>query len=132
CAVAALGADDLIWAGGSYASFDKSAAGTAIPDYNSSTNAWGSAGNTLFGACLHAVSNATGIWTQNACGFTERAGQWIPTQATFNPASKVVQKTTVGGANASVGLRFGARVATTATPGTYRASMIAEILAPNV
>jgi photosystem II stability/assembly factor-like uncharacterized protein len=106
--------------------------GPGINDYAGGSQDWDQ-GSSAFGVCLQAKGATTtpdAAWTVDPGGActTVDTDPWkaVPTTSTK------VAKTTVAGGIGQVDLVFGVRAATNQAPGTYRASVLFEFLAPDV
>lgn len=105
------------------------ATGGTISDYANSVTDWND-GATAFGACLDSVAaGATATWTVPGGGCLASDGpEWngVPTTPT-----KVAHTTVAATTGATARLKFGIRTAQSTAPGTYRAPVEFEVLAPN-
>jgi photosystem II stability/assembly factor-like uncharacterized protein len=108
--------------------------GPTISDYGGAPNNWATGGaNSLFGACVQAVSLSATVqapWTVDGNGNCT-ASDTDPWRAIPTAPSKVAQ-TSSAGQSGRVDVVWGVQIATNQAPGTYRASVLVEALAPAV
>lgn len=103
-------------------------AASAIPDYG--INTWASATTeSLFGACLQSLGASTAVqsWTRDADGTCTTA-----TSEPWNalPSTPVTIASTAAGVTGSADIVWGFRPGSGVAPGTYSASVSAEVVAP--
>jgi photosystem II stability/assembly factor-like uncharacterized protein len=125
--IVALGPDSVVAAGDGNHVAVTAQSGTTVPDYSGTQ--WGSSSG-LFGVCLRAAPGATNTWpTTGTCpmadGTNWRALPLDPSLAT----SKVADLAAPGTTTAS--FRFGLFVPAAQAPGTYRAPVAFEVVAPS-
>jgi uncharacterized delta-60 repeat protein len=94
------------------------------------------AGTTTFGACLRRLDGlgTQATWTANATCPASNGAWWnaVPATSSATPSAEIAATTTSGVTNATAALRFGVRVSTTTTAGTYSAPIAVEVIAPNL
>jgi uncharacterized delta-60 repeat protein len=118
------------WAAGSQDfMLGKLGGANALADY---AGTWGGA-SSAFGACLHTVGGgASSVWTLAGSGNCTSAltANWaaIPVSAGV-PAAKVATSPS-GTTTATASLRFGVKLATGQSPGSYVAPITFEVVAP--
>jgi hypothetical protein len=110
--------------------------GESGEDFALNTFDWDSGTSTVFGVCLrsYTVGTPEAPWVKDTgddCLQTD-ADDWRPIPMTaLDTGGKLAERTAIGGANATVSLRFGVRAADDQTPGVYQAPITFEVLAPN-
>ncbi len=107
----------------------------AIPDYGTGAATW-SGGDSLFGACLRAVSGArvTGSWSVDAdaaCTAVD-SDPWNAIPATPGPTAKVASSTIAGTTNGTASLRFGVGIDGSQPSGSYAAPLVIDVSSPDI
>ena len=126
----------MVGAGGYIGTLSPSpAAGLQVADFASPASDWDSGGtSTMFGVCLQAVSaQTTAAWTVDAANVAGRCQSldtdpWYAVPAT---PTKIASTLTPGGLGRA-DLVWGFRTGSAQAPGTYRATVVFEALAPAV
>jgi photosystem II stability/assembly factor-like uncharacterized protein len=131
CALEATGPNE-VYSGGGFTIVAKTDPGLAIADYGG-TQTWADPADTFFGACLRTLTGGGNlpVWATDVNCPKSDGAFWKPVPATFGAASKVASKTTIGGGDVTANLRFGFKAAGTLNAGTYRATMVIDVLAPD-
>lgn len=102
------------------------AAAPSIPDYAPGTNDFATAGSGLFGICIQGVAGGTTTWSSNpTCPLSDGHWRAVPTST-----AGAVAASTAGPGTATATFAFGVRPPAGTAPGSYRAPIRFEVIAP--
>ncbi len=96
--------------------------GPTIPDYDGAGAGWG--GSEHFGACLRAT-DASATWTTAGTCAPVDAAYWRPVTPTTDEVASIA-----GPGTATARMRFGLKTLANHAPGSYRAPITFEVVAP--